>query len=110
MKLLAALSVLIPASQTVLPGCPLQCGDWDGGGDSMYRSDQGDAVMLCSNGGYALIQGSGVTEGVFEYSDAIRGSNPETGARTFAFVTSPDGTATSEELPGTWALETLVMV
>ncbi len=107
MKLLAALAILIPASLTVLPGCPLQCGDWEGRGDTMYRSDKGDAVMLCTNGGYALTQASGVTEGVFEYTDTIRGSNPETGARTFSFTTSPDGTATSTELPGTWTLATL---
>lgn len=107
MKLLAALAILIPASLTVLPGCPLACGSWEGRGDTMYRSDKGEAVMLCSNGGYALTQTSGVTEGVFEYTDAIRASNPETGARTFTFTTNADGTAISDELPGTWTLATL---
>ena len=110
MKLLAAVALVIPAALTVLPGCPLQCGDWQGAGDTMYRNDRGESLMLCQNGGYAATLNTGMVEGVFEYTDMIRGANPETGARTFTMATSPDGTATSAELAGTWTVATLDQV
>ncbi len=107
MRTLLAALALIPTSLTLLPGCPLGCGDWDGGGDTTYRSDKGEAITLCSNGGFAAMLSTGIVEGRYEYTDEIRGSNPETGARMFSFTTSPDGTATSPELGAGWSLAVL---
>ena len=59
MKLLAAALILLPASLTLLPGCPLACGGWEGKGDTMYRSDKGESVFLCTNGGYSATLNSG---------------------------------------------------
>src|SRR6476659_2000025 len=100
--LLAAVAVLVPASLTLLPGCPLGCGAWEGKGDTMLRSDRGESVMLCSNGGYAAMLASGESEGVFAWNDTIRASSPETGARTFELKIDGAGGFNSEELPGTW--------
>jgi hypothetical protein len=110
MRTLLATLALIPASLTLLPGCPLGCGAYDGDGDTVYRSANGESVMLCSNGGVSAMLSTGIVEGRYEYSDEIHTSNPETGARLFSFTTSPDGTATSPELGAGWSLATLDQV
>lgn len=108
MRLLAALA-LVPAL-TLLPGCPFGCGAWEGRGDTLYRNQTGDSVMLCANSGYAATIGSTSTEGMYEWTDQIRASNPETGARTFSFVTDAAGGATSLELGAGWTIATLDQV
>lgn len=108
-SLLVAVAALIPASLTLLPGCPLGCGGWEGRGDTMLRSDRGDAVMLCANGGFSLTKANGEpVEGVFEWTDSVHASSPDTGARVFSMTSDPGSTTmASPELPGTWTQATL---
>lgn len=107
MRAFLAAFALVPAAISLLPGCIFGCGAWEGRGDTLYRSAGGDSVMLCANGGYAATIGSTSTEGVFEWSDQVRASNPETGARAFSFVTDANGATTSPELGAGWTIATL---
>jgi hypothetical protein len=102
-----AVAALLPAALTLASGCG--CG-WEGRGDTMYRSTAGDSVMLCANGGFSATVKTGDIEGVFEWSDEIRGENPETGARVFSMVTDANGATTSPELGTGWAVATLDQV
>jgi hypothetical protein len=111
MRLFLAIAALIPASLTLLPGCPLGCGAYQGRGDTMFRNQTGDAVMLCAEGGFASTTSKGVvTEGVFVWSDTIQASNPETGARVFSMTSDTSGTYSSPELGAGWTQATLDQV
>jgi hypothetical protein len=50
------LAALLPAAMT-LTGC--LCGGWDGQDDQVLRTANGDAMQLCSNGGYSLMMANG---------------------------------------------------
>jgi len=107
MRTLLAVAALVPAL-TLLPGCPFGCAAWEGRGDTLYRSEAGDSVMLCANGGYSATIGNANTEGVFEWTDQVRATNPGTGARTFSFVTdATTGATSSPELGAGWTVATL---
>lgn len=107
MRPFLAIAALIPAALTLLPGCPFGCAAWEGQGDTMYRNASGDSVMLCSNGGYSATIKAVESEGVFEWSDLVRATNPETGARTFSFATDATGATSSPELGAGWTISTL---
>ncbi len=107
MRTFLAVAALIPAALTLLPGCPFGCGGFEGRGDTMYRSTTGDSVMLCANGGYSATIKNAESEGVYEWSDEVRASNPETGARTFSLVTDASGATSSPELGAGWTVATL---
>lgn len=110
MRTLLAVAALVPAALTLLPGCPLGCGGWEGRGDTMFRSEGGEAVMLCANGGFAATLSTGNVEGVFEWSDEITASNPDTGARVFSMKTDVNGATSSPELGAGWTQATLDQV
>lgn len=103
----ATLFALVPAALSLVSGCIFGCGAWEGRGDTLYRSERGDSVMLCANGGYAATIGGTSSEGVFEWSDQVRAENPETGARTFSLVTDASGATTSPELGAGWSVAVL---
>ncbi len=102
-----AIAALLPAALTLASGCGCS---WEGRGDTMYRNTTGDSVMLCANGGFSATVKNADLEGVFEWSDAIRGENPETGARMFSMVTDANGATTSPELGTGWSVATLDQV
>ncbi len=106
MRTLLAAVALVPAL-TLLPGCPFGCGSWEGRGDTVMRSESGDSVMLCENGGFSAMLSTGEVEGVFEWTDEVRASNPETGARAFSMKTGTDGQLSSPELGAGWSEVTL---
>lgn len=107
MRTLLAAFALVPAALTMLQGCLFGCGAWEGRGDTLYRNDAGDSVMLCANGGYSATVKTTSTEGVFEWTDEVRATNPETGARTFSFAPDATGATSSPELGGGWTIATL---
>jgi hypothetical protein len=107
MRTLLALAALASTS-SLLPGCiPFGCGAYEGRGDTMFRSDKGESVMLCENGGFAATLDKGVVEGVFEWTDAVRASSPDTGARVFTMTTDANGATSSPELGAGWTQATL---
>lgn len=101
MKLVQALAVILPAS-LLLPGCPFECGAYDGGSDAMYRRGD-DVLFLCGNGGFTLTLGGQASAGRFDQgSDGLDGASGETGARVFSAQVAADGTLTSPELGTGW--------
>lgn len=109
MRTLLAVAVLVPAL-TLLPGCPLGCGGWEGQGDTLYRNDNGGSIMLCANGGFTATLPTGIVEGVFDRTDGVRAENPETGARVFSMTTDLEGNTSSPELGVGWIPATLDQV
>jgi hypothetical protein len=102
MKSVHALALILPAS-LLLPGCPLECGSFAGGGDTMYRRAD-DVLFLCENGGFTLTLGGQAIAGRFaQESKQLDGVNGETGARVFSLEVDADGSATSQELGTGWA-------
>jgi hypothetical protein len=102
MRTLLAALALVPAALTLLPGCPLGCGGWEGRGDTLMRSESGDSVMLCANGGFSAMLSTGEVEGVFDWTDEVRASSPATGARAFSMKTDANGQTSSPELGAGW--------
>lgn len=100
------LTALVPAVMT-LTGC--LCGDWGGQDDQVLRTVNGDAMQLCSNGGYSVMMANGtLLEGAFgDDGTTIAGSNGETGARAFTLTAQPDGTKSSPELGAGWTTVSL---
>ena len=96
------LTALVPAVMT-LSGC--LCGGWEGQDDQVLRTANGDALQLCSNGGYSVMMANGtLLEGHFGADGTtISGSNGETGARAFTLTTELDNSKSSPELGGGWA-------
>jgi hypothetical protein len=95
------LAALLPAAMT-LTGC--LCGGWDGQDDQVLRTANGDAMQLCSNGGYSLMMANGtILEGYISHDGGlVAGSNGESGARAFTMTMEADGSQTSAELGGGW--------
>ena len=103
------LTALVPAVMT-LTGC--LCGGWEGQDDQVLRTANGDAMQLCSNGGYSVMMANGtILEGYFSgESGVLAGSSGETGARAFTMTDETDGSKTSTELGGGWNMITLDQV
>jgi len=103
------LTALLPAAMT-LTGC--LCGGWDGGQDQVLRTANGDAMQVCSNGGYSVMMANGtLLEGhISDDGTLIAGSTGETGARAFTMTTQPDGSKSSPELGAGWSSVTLDQV
>ncbi len=103
------LTALLPAAMT-LTGC--LCGGWEGQDDQVLRTANGDAMQLCSNGGYSVMMANGtLLEGTFgDDGTTLAGSNGETGARAFTMTTEADGSRSSAELGGGWTKVTLDQV
>ncbi len=104
------LTALVPAVMT-LTGC--LCGGWEGQDDQVMRTANGDAMQLCSNGGYSVMMANGtLLEG--HLSDrvgaTVAGSIGETGARGFTLQDQLDGTMSSPELGAGWQTVTLDQV
>lgn len=104
MRTLLALALALVA--LALPACA--CGGWEGAGDTVMRRTGGDALILCSNGGYAAMLSSGaLMEGRYDWSADIVGTS-ETGAHAFRLTS--DGTEPSfgsTELGDGWQIVTL---
>lgn len=103
------LTALVPAVMT-LTGC--LCGGWEGGDDQVLRTTNGDAMQLCSNGGYSVVMANGTLLEGHSKDDGtmIAGSTGETGARAFTMVTQEDGSKSSPELGAGWTPVTLDQV
>ena len=105
-----ALSVLVNT------GCPalMQCGGFEGEGDVVYERSS-EMLILCNNGGYVAVVGTGQLEGRMQYD--IEGKRfataGENGALAFDFVDNQDGTASTPQLGETmWdevALDTVAL-
>ena len=96
------------AAALLLPGC-LTCG-FEGQDDIVKRRDNGDAMILCANGGYAATLATGdILEGKYGYSETgLVGTIGETGAVRFTLTTDVrDGLGYSDELGDGWATVTL---
>src|SRR5687768_11888655 len=95
------LTALLPAAMT-LTG--FLCGGWEGQDDQVLRTANGDAMQLCSNGGYSVMMANGtLLEGSFgDDGTTTFGSNGETGARAFSMTTELDGSKSSPELGAGW--------
>lgn len=52
--LLASLAL----ASSMLAGC-LACGGWDGENDTMLRAQNGDAILVCGNGGFSAMLANG---------------------------------------------------
>lgn len=52
--LLASLAL----ASSMLAGC-LACGGWDGEDDTMLRAQNGDAILVCGNGGFSAMLANG---------------------------------------------------
>jgi len=103
------LAALVPAAMT-LTGC--LCGGWEGQDDQVLRTENGDAMQLCSNGGYAVMMANGTILEGYAVADSglITGSNGETGARAFVMTTQSDLSKASTELGAGWKVVTLDQV
>ncbi len=103
------LTALVPAMMT-LTGC--LCGGWEGQNDTVMRTANGDAMQLCSNGGYSVMMASGtLLEGhVSNDGTMIAGSVGETGARAFTLSVQSDGSSSSPELGAGWTTVALDQV
>jgi hypothetical protein len=103
MRLLHALI----AMTSLLTGCVFGCG-FDGEGDRTYRRGD-ESMILCTNGGFALVLQSRIVEGRYSFVDgATLGMDGPTGALAFTFTEHADGTATAPEL-GATAWETVTL-
>jgi hypothetical protein len=106
MKLVSAVILLLPAL-LLLPGCPFECGGFDGAGDVMIRRGD-DAVFLCRNGGFVATIAGRAIEGRFEDSGAVVvGANGATGARELSLTRGNAGAWTSAELGDGWTTDML---
>ena len=85
MKLGSALALILP-SLLLLPGCPFDCGAYEGAGDVMYRRGEGRFL---------------------DDGDGIDGASGETGAHVFSLQQAADGTWSSPELGTGWAIAVL---
>lgn len=57
------LASIAVASSLVSAGC-FACGDWDGEDDTMLKAQNGDAILVCGNGGFsAMLANGGFVEG-----------------------------------------------
>lgn len=78
--LLASLAL----ASSLLAGC-ITCG-WDGEDDTMLRSQNGDAVLVCGNGGFSAMLANG---------DFVEGwattSYDEAGAATYSYIVGETG-------------------
>ncbi len=103
------LLALVPAAMT-LTGC--LCGAYEGQDDQVLRTANGDAMQLCSNGGFAVMMANGtLLEGhLSDEGGLIAGSNGDTGSRAFSMTTEADGSRTSPELGAGWTTVTLDQV
>jgi len=103
------LTALLPAAMT-LTGC--LCGGWEGQDDQVLRTANGDAMQLCSNGGYSVMMANGtLLEGhISNDGTTVAGSAGETGARAFTMTTEADGSKSSPELGIGWTVVTLDQV
>lgn len=103
------LTALLPAAMT-LTGC--LCGGWEGQDDQVLRTANGDAMQLCSNGGYSVMMANGtLLEGhISNDGTTVAGSAGETGARAFTMTTEADGSKSSPELGTGWTPVTLDQV
>jgi hypothetical protein len=116
MRTLLALSLLPMA--LLLEGCPLGCDAYDGAGDTTFRRGN-DAMIVCSNGGYAATLSTatgGLAAGILEgrtaalsnaEGGALRGSIGDTGTLAFTLTERADGSWASPELGDGWTIETL---
>ena len=101
-----AVTLILPAL-LFLPGCPFECGGFDGAGDTMYRRGD-DSLFLCTNGGFTASVAGRTVEGRFhDGGEAIDGASGETGARAFELTRSVDGTWSSSELGAGWTTAVL---
>lgn len=101
-----AVTVILPAL-LFLPGCPFECGGFDGAGDVMYRRGE-DSLFLCTGGGFTANVAGRVSEGRFhDGGGVIDGAAGETGARMFELTRGSDGAWSSPELGAGWAIATL---
>jgi len=48
----------VALASTMLAGC-LACGGWDGEDDTMLRSQNNDAILVCGNGGFSAMLANG---------------------------------------------------
>jgi hypothetical protein len=103
------LTALLPAAMT-LTGC--LCGGWEGQDDQVLRTANGDAMQVCSNGGYSVMMANGTLfEGhLSDDGTVIAASVGETGARAFTMTTETNGSKSSPELGIGWTPITLDQV
>jgi hypothetical protein len=106
MKPAYALSLLLPALP-FLPGCPGDCGAFNGAGDVMVRRGD-DAVFLCRNGGFVATIAGRAIQGRFEDTGAmVISANGTTGAREFSLTRGNAGAWSSAELGDGWTTDAL---
>jgi|PlaIllAssembly_1097288.scaffolds.fasta_scaffold117147_1 hypothetical protein len=92
-----ALLALISLATLLLAGCTLGCG-FDGEGDRTFRRGN-ESMILCTNGGFALVLEARIVEGRYTFQDgATLGTEGATGALAFTFTDHGDGTASAPEL------------
>ena len=102
MRLLLALT----AMTSLATGCVFGCG-FDGEGDRTYRRGN-ESMILCTNGGFALVLDTKIVEGTYAFEGATIGHEGATGALVFTLTDNGNGTATAPELgTGTWESVTL---
>lgn len=88
-------------------GCMLKCG-FEGEGDRNFRRGT-ESMILCANGGFALVLESKIVEGRYGFEGgATIGTAGETGTRVFTFTEHGDGTASAPEL-GVTAWESVTL-
>ena len=103
MRLLLALAIV----SVLASGCALRCG-FDGEGDRTFRRGN-ESMILCTNGGFALVLETGIVEGRYAFDQgATIGTVGDTGTRAFTFTEHGDGTASAPEL-GVVAWETVTL-
>lgn len=91
----------------LVTGCTMKCG-YEGDGDRTFRRGT-DSMILCANGGFAVVLASNTVEGRYTFDGvATLGTDGETGALAFTFTEHGDGTATTPEL-GTLAWESVTL-
>ena len=79
-----------------LTGCVFGCG-FDGEGDRTYRRGN-ESMILCTNGGFALVLDTKIVEGTYAHEGATVGREGATGALVFTLTDNGDGTASAPEL------------
>ena len=94
------------AVSCMLTGCLFGCG-FDGEGDRTYRRGT-ESMILCTNGGFALVLETKIVEGRYTYEGATVGREGATDALVFTLTDNGDGTASAPELgSGAWESVTL---
>jgi hypothetical protein len=96
------LATVALASSLVSAGC-FACGGWDGEDDTMLKAQNGDAILVCGNGGFSAMLANG------DFVEGRATTNvDDVGNVTYSYTVGETGAAI--ELPGEFEVREMDVV